>query len=293
MTILLLLLLGWLLAALFFTLLALRPACRSREQQLATEMERHGLDPAMAQLPYEGWRLQSHRNTALFARFYACGNKEKIMLLFHGYNAPWISLLKYLSLLQKQGWSVLMPDHQAQGESEGRYISYGALESEDGCLWLQELQRRYPEAELAVMGESMGAATALLLAQRCPQLSFCVADCPFADLERELGYMARKRYRIPSGLLLPLCKLWFRILTGRTMDQASPQRRIDRLKVPTLLIHGSEDRTVPVESSRQLAQQSSMITYWEAPGARHAGVISAYPKEYEQRLAQMEQEVRV
>lgn len=285
-----LILLAVLLAvSLHFTLFAIRPNCQSPEQQAEKEQRRNQMDPALVQLPFECWKLYSGRGTRLTARFYGCGKNEKIVLLNHGYNAPWVSMLKYLPLLQKEGYAVLLPDHQAQGGSQGKWITYGILESEDGLLWLEELRSRFPSAELAVMGESMGAATALLIAEKAEGLRFCIADCPYSDTEEELRYMGRKKFHLPMVVVMPLCKIWFRLLTGRAMGEASPKKYLSQLKTPTLLIHGNDDRVVPVEMSRYLAENSASITYWEAPGAPHAGVIGRYPEEYSRRLKELEQ----
>lgn len=280
----LLLLIVLLAVSFYFTRLAIKPNCMSAEQQIQTCLIDSGFDPALADLPFETWQLRSQRGSKLLARFYPCGNNQRIILLNHGYNVPHISILRYYELLHGLGYALLLPDHQAEGESEGKWITYGILESEDGLLWLDEIQHRYPSAQLAVAGESMGATTSLLIAQKRSDLCFCLADCPFSDMVKELNYMGRKRYHLPMNWLMPLVKFWFRILTGRSMTEASPERTIERLQVPTLLVHGDSDRTCPVTLSRDLAKISDRITYWEAPDCRHGETICRRPDEYRQRM---------
>lgn len=269
--------------AFYFTLQAIKPNCMSAEKQIQHCLIDNGLDPALAELPYETWWLTS-RGSGLLARFYPCGSNERIILLNHGYNSPWISMLKYYELLHGLGYALLLPDHQAEGESEGRWITYGILESEDGLLWLDEAKRRYPSAELSVAGESMGAATSLLIAERRSDLRFCLADCPYSDMMEELDYMGRKRYHLPMTLVMPLAKVWFRLLTGHPMRDASPKNHIQRLQVPTLLVHGDADPTCPVTMSRSLSKMNSNITYWEAPDCRHAEVVCRCADEYRRHM---------
>lgn len=253
------------------------------EDQLAFEMGRNHLDPEVARLPYERWQLQNDRGEKLVARFYKGEKTDCVVLLNHGYNATGISMLKYLPLVLELGYSALIPDQQAQGESQGRWITYGILESRDGQGWLDEIRRRYPKAQLAVWGESMGAATSLMMAEQRPELRFCVADCPYDQAEAEVAYMAQHKGHMP-GFLTPMCGLWFWILTGLSMKEAGPLRHLDELRVPTLLIHGGADHTVPVVMSRGMDQRSPAIHYWEAPGEPHAHVVAGYPEEYRQRL---------
>ena len=282
----------WLGAACYFTVVAIKPDCVSVERQIQRTLLDNGLDASIVDEPFEFWTLTSRRGSKLSARFYDYGG-DTVVLLNHGYNSPWISMLKYLPLLKAQGCSVLIPDHQAQGDSEGKWITYGILESEDGLLWLEEISRRFPQKERAVMGESLGGATSLLIAEKCPDLSFCVADCPYHDCARELSFMGNKRYHLPMALMLPFVKLWFRVLTGRSMKEASPLNFIDKLTVPTLLIHGDADLVVPVEFSRELAPLNQNITYWECHGAAHVMTLVQEPEHYAEAIMELRKEVRV
>ncbi len=281
----------------YFAYTAMKPNCAPLEEQIQRSLVSNGFDPALAAIPYEDWELASSSSSLLKARFYANGGEKRIVLLLHGYNSPWISMLKYYELLTEQGFAILVPDHQAQGRSPGKWISYGAIESEDAILWLRELQRRCPGAELSVMGESLGGATSLLVAEKCCQrdipIRFCVADCPYNDCSDELEFVGRRRYGFVVKLLMPLVGLWFRLFSGHSIREASPLRQIESLAVPTLLVHGSADRTVPVAMSRRLAELCPYITYWEAEDAPHAAVIAVYPEEYRRRLERFCGEVRV
>ncbi len=289
--ILVILLLLLLVISFFFTYSAIKPNCRTVENQIEHSLRKNGYPVELAEEPFELWELKGGK---LKARFYPCGENTKIMLVNHGYNAPWISMLKYLPMLRELGFAVLMQDHQAQGLSEGKWITYGAIESEDALLWLEEISCRYPQAELSVLGESMGGATALLIAEKAENLRFCVADCPYNDMKAELAFIGKRRYPfLPMGLVMPLVGLWFKVLTGCSMKDASPLYHLDDLKIPTLLCHGAKDQTVPVEMSRELAKKSEFITYYESETAFHADVIVKEPEEYRRKLEEISGEVRV
>ncbi len=283
-------------ASFYFAYTAMKPECHSPEKQIQWSLIEKGFDPKLAEIPFEDWQLKSGRGGSLQARFYPKSDNRNIVLLLHGYNAPWISMLKYFELLDSMGFAILIPDHQAQGRSEGKWISYGAIESEDAVLWMKELRKKYPTAEIAVMGESMGAATALLTAEKCCKrdiaISFCVADCPYNDCKDELKFVGQKRYGILAAMLMPLVGFWFKALSGCKISEASPLNYIDELRVKTLLVHGSGDMTVPVAMSRKLAKLNPNISYWEAEGVGHASVIAECREEYRERMkAFIEKEV--
>ena len=54
-------------------------------------------------------------------------------------------------------------DQRAAGESEGKYIGFGVLESRDCCLWAQYIAKRFgPDQKIILAGLSMGASTVLM-----------------------------------------------------------------------------------------------------------------------------------
>lgn len=250
------------------------------------ELEQNKVDPRYLELPFELWERSNPRGQRLVARYYEGKDPQRIMLVNHGYHATWLSMCKYLPVLLELGFSVLLPDHQAHGDSDGKYITYGARESDDCIDWLKELKRRFPQARLSVLGESMGGATTLLIAEKFPELEFAVADCPYDSCENILYYTGKRRYHFPK-VLMPLVKLCFRILTGCSIDEAAPGAHIKELKVPTLLVHGDADQTVPVSMSRKMAAMNDGITYWEVPGQPHAHVVVDHSEEYKTRIAAM------
>ncbi len=266
-----------------FARMAVTPKKTSREAQIQYGREHNRLDESLLELPFELWERNNPNGDRIVARFYEGASTERIMMLIHGYNASWISMCKYIPMLLELGFSICIPDHQAHGESEGKYVTYGVLESRDCKDWLEILKQRYPQARLSILGESMGGATTLLLAEQCPELDFAVADCPYDSCENILLYSAKQSFRFPSGLM-PLVKLCFRILTGCSMEDANPGAHLNELTVPTLLVHGDADITVPVSMARAMARMSDCITYWEVPGQPHAHVAVDHAQEYKKKI---------
>lgn len=284
----LLLLLAVLILALcfYFALVATGRKDFSEERQIWFETEYHKMDRELFEQPYERWERSNPQGKRLVARFFEGASTERIMLVNHGYHASCISMYKYLSMLQELGFSVLMPDHQAHGESEGRFITYGALESEDCIDWLKELKSRYPQARLSVLGESMGGAITLLIAEKYPELDFAVADCPYSDCREILRYTGKRSYHFPD-FLLPLVAVFFRLLCGCSMKEASPISHLHQLNVATLLVHGDADKVVPVTMSREMAAMNENICYWELAGQPHAHVVVDYGQEYKEKIAEL------
>ena len=128
--------------ALRFALQAIDPQRMNYGAVLRQEMERNQLDPDRMDVKYDKLFLVNQHGQELTARLYLTPSQtDRYILFLHGYNYPWIGVLKYLPMLLRLGFNVLVPDLQAQGESQGSYITFGALESDDCLEWLEQIHK--------------------------------------------------------------------------------------------------------------------------------------------------------
>jgi pimeloyl-ACP methyl ester carboxylesterase len=84
------------------------------------------------------------------------------ILLLHGVRSNRLQMLKRARFLQSAGYDVLLFDFQAHGESTGEQITFGYLESLDAEAAYDYLQDRLCNPTIAVIGVSLGGASALL-----------------------------------------------------------------------------------------------------------------------------------
>jgi predicted alpha/beta-fold hydrolase len=109
------------------------------------------------------------------------------VILLHGLGDNRGGVIGYAQLLLSAGYSVLMPDARAQGESGGQLATYGLVERQDIHQWITWLQDRTHPQCIFGFGESMGAAQ--LLESLAVEGRFCAvaAESPFSDF-REIAY---------------------------------------------------------------------------------------------------------
>jgi fermentation-respiration switch protein FrsA (DUF1100 family) len=68
--------------------------------------------------------------------------------------------------------------------------------------------------------------------------------------------------------------------------RSRPVDEIDDLQArPVLIIHGADDRFIPMSDGRALAAADPAAQYWEVPGAGHAGAFESVPDAYAERVA--------
>jgi fermentation-respiration switch protein FrsA (DUF1100 family) len=221
----------------------------------------------------------------------ATANGSAVIVL-HGMGDNRGGVIGYAQLFLTAGYSVLMPDARAHGESGGALATYGLLEREDIHQWINWLEDRTHPACVFGFGESMGAAQ--LLQSMPVEGRFCAvaAESPFSDF-REIAYdrMGQPLHLGPwigKTLLRPVVEVAFlraELKYGLRMGQVSPEQALIQSRTPLLLIHGIDDHNIPPRhSERILHARPNNTEIWRVAGADHCGAINAAPGEFAKRI---------
>jgi alpha-beta hydrolase superfamily lysophospholipase len=109
------------------------------------------------------------------------------VLLFHGVSDNRTGDLGHAEFLLRHGYSVVMMDSRAHGESGGQMATYGWKERYDTVAISNALYASENVRHLYALGVSMGAAIALQSATVEPRIAAVAAEDPFANL-REVSY---------------------------------------------------------------------------------------------------------
>jgi uncharacterized protein len=186
------------------------------------------------------------------------------------------------------GYNVLCFDFRAHGNSDGRFISVGGLETNDVIGAVQYLKQR-PEVDptrIGVMGFSMGAAATIQAAARCPDIAAVVADSAYASFLDAAKYSFHLVTRVPHFPMAPLAMHWAKVIVHVDANQLRPIDVIGRIAPrPILLTHGVLDEIVPVRHVHTLFQAAEEPKeLWVVPDAHHVGARDIDPDQYFQRV---------
>ena len=212
------------------------------------------------------------------------------VILLHGLSDNRTGMIGYAELLLKHGYTVLMPDARAHGESEGSLATYGLLERNDIRNWFGWLQKTIRPTCIDGFGESMGAAQVLQAAET--ELDFCAiaAESSFSSF-REIAYDRVGQFFhtgpwLGRSLLHPTIDAafwWGRREYHLDLQEVSPQNAVAHSKVPILLIHGTADDNIPFRHAGLIAAQYEHVLVWAVAGANHCGAVSV-AADFEPRL---------
>ena len=108
--------------------------------------------------------IQSEDGLKLHARLMDQSGAKGTVLMFHGYRThPEVDFSASSHVYYECGNRIVHIDQRAAGESEGKYIGFGVLESRDCCLWAQYIANRFgTDQKIILAGLSMGASTVLM-----------------------------------------------------------------------------------------------------------------------------------
>jgi fermentation-respiration switch protein FrsA (DUF1100 family) len=246
--------------------------------------------PANLGLEYEDISFPSRDDTLNLRGWYLpSDDSERIIIMVHGAETnrtdPGVNMLGIASDLVGRGYNVLMFDLRGHGESEGKRLSAGYHERKDLLGAIDFVKGRGFE-RIGVLGFSMGAVTALMVAAENNDIDGVVADSSFADLTGIIEREFKERSGFPGFFLNPLL-FTVKIMYGVDFRAVKPIASVPLIAPrPVFFIHGEKDTFVPLENVYRLydASENPQNELWIAPDADHVKAYVSHPTEYIERI---------
>lgn len=200
--------------------------------------------------------------------------KDRVAVLVHGYHgAPSFDFSAAAKLYYNNGFSLFLPDQRTHGESEGKYITFGAHERYDIVDWCKYINDYTGnKCEFILSGVSMGATTVLMAATEPDmiKLNYVTADCGFTDPRRIFTDVMKKRYHLPPFPILNIADVICQRLANFSINEFSTIKAVKEMKIPVTFIHGGADDFVLPQNSIDCHKAcSSAKDLIIVPGAGH------------------------
>lgn len=239
----------------------------------AVELETEGGLKTEAGLKVRGW--------------YACGEPGRgIVLLLHGIHGSRRSMMGRARFLRQRGYSTLLIDLHAHGESDGSRITFGLSESDSVVAAIRYLRSRAPNERIGAIGSSLGGA-ACLLADAPLDIDALVVEAVYPTIEEAVSGRLGKRFGVLGRFGAPLLLWQLPLRLGVSSPQLRPLDRIGRHKVPMFVVGGMLDRsTTPDETRRLFDAAAEPKALWLIDGVGHVDFHAAVGKEYQTRVSE-------
>lgn len=207
--------------------------------------------PEDYQLPFEDTYIkikgQSNSIERLHAWFIpsADDSNNRVLLYLHGNALNIGANIDHARRFRDMGFSVFLLSYRGYGKSDGAFPSEALLYADAQAAW--NYLRKDKDADphsIVIYGHSLGGAVAIQLATNHPNAGGLIVEGTFTSIAE----MARL---YPQYRILPL-----NLIINQRFDSI---KKVNRLAVPVLYIHGTGDERVPFEMSQELYRQTSSV----------------------------------
>lgn len=202
----------------------------------------------------------------LHAWFVPVGRLAPAVIVIHGWGGSADAMLPLAPHIHRMGFHGLFLDVRNHGLSDrDRFVSMPrfADDLDTATAWIRE---RPDVTSVGVIGHSVGAGAAILSASRSEAFDALVSVAAPSDPER---LMREQMSSLPKPLVAAALAGIQRII-GQGFGDFAPHNRIPLVSTPMLLVHGDDDRIVPVSSLHALSAAQPTAEVLLVPGGGHA-----------------------
>lgn len=177
-----------------------------------------------------------------------------VIVLFHGSFENIGDIAGLANAFKDRGYGFFFCEYRGFGGSPGDPSEEGVYADARAALkWLRD--GGYQQKQLLYWGASLGTGIAVqMAAENAP--GYLVLQSPYSNL---VDVASNRYFMFPVRQLLE--------------DHFDSLGKIGKVKAPLLVVHGTDDRTVPIEFARQLfAAANQPKIFYTLHGAGHLGL---------------------
>lgn len=208
--------------------------------------------PADHKIPYQSLSFTTPGGNCLCAWYLGASHDAPVIVILHGWGASSSLMLPLAVPLYQRGFNILMLDARNHGHSDAEGHSSLPRFAEDLHIAIEYLQSqtKIHNGQIILMGHSVGAGAVLLEASKRQDIAAVVSLSAFAHpdwvMRRQL-----ERYPIP-GFILAVILQYIQWIIGTSFASIAPMNTACEIKCPVLLIHGDNDKMVPLSDAHAI-----------------------------------------
>jgi hypothetical protein len=188
--------------------------------------------------------------------------QSRFLIVYHHGNGEDLGTIQdRLEILYKAGFAVLAWDYPGYGTSDGSASESSVITAAKALLESIPQRYGYSIEQTIQYGRSIGGGPALALA----------SEYPVAGVILEGTFTSIFEVGLPVNIL--------------PWDIFNNLQRIPRIQCPVIVLHGTNDETVPFSHGKQLydaAQNPKFFAWFD--GGRHNNLVDDFPQTYSDAL---------
>lgn len=220
---------------------------------------------------YEQLEIRSAKHKKIFAWFIADKKTSPLIIIMHGWGSNAEHMLPIAWQFYQSGLNVLLLDSRCHGKSEGDTYSALPRFTEDIEHAIEQAKKQLPfNGKIILLGHSVGAGAVLYAASKRNDISAIISLSAFGSPQ---WLMTRyfQDFKLP-GFVIKFLIAYIQWVIGHQFSEIAPVNTIKKIKVPTLVVHGSHDKTVPIGDAHAIQKNNKNGHLLIVEGADHGSI---------------------
>lgn len=194
-----------------------------------------------------------------------------------------MTMLGRARLLHQCGYSTVMIDFQAHGESPGEAITIGHLERHDVRAAVEYARREHPGEPIGVLGVSLGGAAAVLASPL--NIDALVLESVYPDINSAVRNRVAGKWGLLASIPTSILIAQLQPRLGISPDQLRPIDHVPNVGCPVFLVSGRADQhTTATETLAMFAAAADPKQLWLIEDAAHVDLLTIDPGSYREQV---------
>ena len=246
--------------------------------------ERHAMALSLADVGVEMHEVRIPGPRGALAGWYLPTRNGCTLICCHGINdnsGQWMTQIARLHA--RSGYGALLFDFAGHGQSEGDQVTYGIRERHDVTAAIEYLRERgdVDMERVAIMGNSLGAITAVMAAAEHPDLRAVVIESGFSDLYHDIAKVFSRYTGLPAFPFANLVIFWGQLISGVRLAEVRPAHIIGAIAPrPVLIISDLRDALADEPHDGEYLYQAAGVPkeLWQVADATHVNAFGVEPE---------------
>ena len=242
------------------------------EHMYRYEKKTHSVSPDKFKIPFDEILIPAGKDSPLYGWWIPVSPEAPTLILIHGWGRNLARMMPYIQKMHPLGLNLLAFDARNHGSSSAvKHPTVGTF-SEDILAVVDFLVKTglTSSDSIGVLGLSIGGGAAINAAGWDDRIKSVVTIGALSHPVAVMNYEFQKRH-IPKFIaksVLEYMRMRFRL----DFDKIAPVKNIAQTNAAILLIHGDEDKTVPLAQGQALVEAGNptQTRLWVVPGKGHS-----------------------
>lgn len=233
--------------------------------------------------PAESIALESESGSTIHGWHARSISGRGVVVLLHGIRANRMAMLDRARWLNRLGYSTVLIDFQAHGESPGDHITVGYLEKYDARAAVAFARNEHPGEPIGVIGLSLGGAAALLASPL--DIDALVLESVYTDINKAVYNRVYSKLGPAAPVAATLLLAQLRPRLGISPAALRPIDHIAEAGCPVYILSGAADHhTTLADTEALFARAVEPKALWLVDGAAHVDLLNYAPEDYRARV---------